>query len=282
MGVDDSNRVQADFWAAAGSMWTADRDRFDRQVDHHGRAAIDALAPARGERVIDIGCGAGSTTLAIAEAVGPEGHVHGLDISPTMIEGATAFAAGRGVTNATFTVGDAMVEPFDSDTDALFSRFGVMFFSDATAGFANMLTALRPGGRLGFTCWQSPAVNAWASMPLAIAGEFVDIPFGGDSTAPGPFSLGDLDRLRSVVEDAGFADVAINPRVADATIGADLDDAIDFLFRLIPPVAALEADDPARASQLRTRLGQEMAAWESPDGVKAPSAVWIVTATRPS
>lgn len=149
MGVDDSNRVQADFWAAAGSMWTADRDRFDRQVDHHGRAAIDALAPARGERVIDIGCGAGSTTLAIAEAVGPEGHVHGLDISPTMIEGATAFAAGRGVTNATFTVGDAMVEPFDSDTDALFSRFGVMFFSDATAGFANMLTALRPGGRFG-------------------------------------------------------------------------------------------------------------------------------------
>ncbi|MEM7272001.1 MAG: class I SAM-dependent methyltransferase [Actinomycetota bacterium] len=280
MGIADSNQVQADFWAAAGTMWIADRHRFDRQVDHHGQAAIDALAPAAGERVIDIGCGVGSTTLAIAEAVGPTGHVRGLDISPTMIEGAAAFAEAEGVTNVSFAVGDAMVEPFESDADALFSRFGVMFFSDATAGFANMLHAIRPGGRLGFTCWQSPADNPWASVPLTIASEFVDIPFGGDPTAPGPFSLGDVDRLRSVVEDAGFAEVEITPRTADAMVGTDLEDAIDFLFRLIPPVAALEADDPAGAAELRARLATELAPWETPDGVQVPSAVWIVTAKR--
>ncbi len=282
MGVAESNQVQAEFWAAAGEMWTADRERFDRQVDHHGLAAIQALAPVSGEQIIDVGCGAGSTTLALAELVGPGGHVRGLDISPTMVDGASAYADEQGVDNVTFTVGDAMVEPFDAAADAVFSRFGVMFFSDAGAAFANLLTALRPGGRLGFVCWQSPAENAWASLPLRIASEYVDIPFGGDPTAPGPFSLGDLDRLGSVVEAGGFVDVSIEPRVAQATVGTDLDDAIDFLFRLIPPVAALAADDPGKAGELRARLAEEMTAWVEPEGVRAPSAVWIVTAKRPA
>ena len=107
MAVADSNRVQADFWAAAGEMWTAYRDRFDRQVDDHGNAALDALAPARGERVVDIGCGPGSTSVRIANMVGADGHVLGLDISPTMIDGAAAFAARQGVENVTFTSFDS-------------------------------------------------------------------------------------------------------------------------------------------------------------------------------
>lgn len=282
MAIADSNQVQADFWTTAGEMWTAFRERFDQQVQSHGRAAIDALAPASGEHIVDIGCGAGSATVRIAGLVGANGRVRGVDISPTMIEGATAYAAEQGVENVTFTVGDAMVEPFEPEADAVYSRFGVMFFSDATAGFANMLNALRPGGRLGFVCWQSPKENPWASLPLRVAGEFVDIPFGGDPTAPGPFSLGDVDRLRSVVEGAGLGDVTIDPSIAEASMGTDLDDAIDFMSKLIPPIAALEANDPTKAGQLRSRLHHEMAAWAGPEGVKAPSAVWIVTARRPS
>ena len=278
MSVHESNQIQADFWNAAGTLWTAMRDRFDDQVSHHGLAAIDALAPVQGETIIDIGCGAGTATLQIAARVGESGTVSGLDISPTMIQGASEYAAEQGVTNATFSVGDAMVEPFQGNADGVYSRFGVMFFSNATTAFANIVTALRPGGRLGFVCWQSPMENPWASRPLQVAGRFVDIPFGSDPTAPGPFSLGDRQKLESVLSNAGFVDIELNARTSPARIGSDIDDAVDFLFQLIPPVKALQENDPAKAAELRTTLKEELREWEGPNGVEAPSAVWIVTA----
>jgi SAM-dependent methyltransferase len=280
MTIHESNQTQADFWTAAGTLWTALRERFDSQVNEHGLAAIDALAPQTDEAVIDIGCGAGTSTVQLATRVGPGGNVRGLDISPTMIEGAAAHAAAQGHDNVTFTVGDAMVEPFHAEADAVFSRFGMMFFADATAAFTNILGALRPGGRLGFVCWQSPMENPWVSTPLAIAADFVEIPFGGDPTAPGPFSLGDPERLRSVVSDAGFVDLVVEPRAAPVYMGTDAADAVDFVSKMMPPVVALQADDPDKFAELRARVTQEISAWDGPDGVRAPSATWIVTARR--
>ncbi len=281
MSIHESNRTQADFWTAAGTLWTALRERFDAQANAHGLAAIDALAPVPGEAVIDVGCGAGTCTLQIATRVGGAGTVHGVDISPTMIDGATDHASQLGIDNVTFSVGDAMVEPFAETFDAVYSRFGVMFFADATAAFANILSALRPHGRIGFVCWQSPAENPWVSLPLEIAGRYVDIPFGGAADAPGPFSLGNIDRLGSVLGDAGFTEVAIEPRSSPATIGGDVEEAADFLTKLIPPVAALEADRPDRAAELRIELTEALGDWMGPEGVQAPSAVWIVTGRRP-
>ena len=278
MPIDDTNRAQADFWAASGAQWTKMRDRFDAQAGAHGTAAIDALAPAAGEYVIDIGCGAGSTTLELARRVGTSGRVLGLDISPTMLDGARAFAEQAGATNVAFTLGDAMVEPFTGDADALYSRFGVMFFADAAAGFTNLLAALRPGGRLGFACWQSPAENPWITRPLAAASNYVELPFGSDPTAPGPMSLADPERVRSVLAEAGFVEVDIQPRSAPTTLGADLDDAIDFLFGLMAPIGALQRDDPDKAAALRLDLMTELADWAGPNGVTSPSATWIVTA----
>lgn len=281
MPIDESNRGQAEFWAASGAMWTALRDRFDAQTGIHGVAAIDALKPSAGEYVVDIGCGAGTTTLQLAERVGDTGKVWGLDISPTMIEGATAYAAERGVDNVTFSVGDAMVEPFAGDADAVYSRFGVMFFSDATTGFANLLRALRPGGRLGFACWQSPMENPWIIRPMEIASRYVELPFGADPTAPGPLSLADPDRLRTVLTDAGFADVALESHKAPTTLGSDMDDAVDFLFGLMAPIAELQRNEPDKADLLRADLVAELSDWQGPDGVQSPSATWIVTGRRP-
>jgi SAM-dependent methyltransferase len=281
MPVHDSNQGQAEFWAESGTMWTALRDRFDAQTGAHGLAAIDALAPTAGEYVIDIGCGAGTSTLQLAERVGETGRVRGLDISPTMIEGAAAHAAAHSVANVTFAEGDAMIEPFDGDADAVFSRFGVMFFSDATRGFANLHRALRPGGRIGFVCWQSPFENPWIFRPMEIASRYVELPFGSDPTAPGPLSLADPDRIKTVLADAGFTDVTLEPRVAPTRLGTDLDDAVGFLFDIMSPIAGLRAADPEKAAQLRATLIEELDDWETPDGVESPSAVWIVTGRRP-
>ena len=272
MPVDDSNQQQADFWIASGPMWTKLRDRFDDQAGKHGLAAIDALAPMAGEVVIDIGCGAGTSTLQIADRVGSQGQVLGVDISATMIEGATEYANQQGVSNVKFDVGDAMVQTFAGDADAVYSRFGLMFFSDATKGFTNVLSALRPGGRLGFVCWQSPVQNPWIMRPLEVASRYVELPFGADPTAPGPFSLADPDRIQSVLAESGFADVVVDSRLTTIKLGADLDDAIEFLFGLMAPTAALRANEPERAEELRLELVDELGDWEGPNGVESPSA----------
>lgn len=281
MGTDVSNQAQADFWTMAGTLWTALRPRFDNQANEHGLAAIDALDPRPGERVLDIGCGAGTTTVQIAERVGSDGAVVGFDISPTMIEGATAHADAAGVDNAAFAVGDAMVEEFAADHDAVYSRFGLMFFADPERAFANIASALVAGGRLGFVCWQSPAHNGWASRPLEVAGRFVEMPFGSDPTAPGPFSLSDPDRVRTLLERAGFDRISIESRASRVEVGTDMYDTVDFLFDLMPPVGALRQSDPDRAAEVRAAMAHELADWDGPDGVRAPSAVWIVTARRP-
>ncbi|MEM7141554.1 MAG: methyltransferase domain-containing protein [Actinomycetota bacterium] len=276
--MDETNEAQAEFWAQAGEMWTKLREQFDAQAGDHGTAAIDALAPQPGESIIDIGCGAGSSTIDIAGRVAPGGGVLGFDISPTMIEGARALAEASGASNARFAVGDAMVEPFEPSFDGAYSRFGVMFFSDAVRGFGNIRTALKPGGRLAFVCWQSPMVNEWVSVPLSVMGQHVDLPFGADPTAPGPFSLSDPDRLASVVGDAGFEDVTIEGVELGAFLGETTDEAIDFLFGLMPVAAALRADDPATADVVAAELAERFEPWKTDAGIEAPSATGIVTA----
>ena len=199
-----------------------------------------------------------------------------------MIDGARSHAESLGTRTVTFDVGDAMAETFDGSADAVFSRFGVMFFSDAVTGFTNILTALRPGGRLGFVCWQSPMDNPWASQGLRTVGQFIETPFtGGDPTAPGPFSLGDRDHLESVLAESGFVDVTVESRISPVRMGSDAADAAGFFTKLTPAAAALETEDPDAAARLRSALVELFSEWDGTDGVQAPSAVGIVTAARP-
>lgn len=281
MPIDGDNAAQAEFWRSAGALWVEERRRFDDQAGAHGRAAIEALAPAVGERVIDVGCGAGSATLEIGAMVGPTGSVLGLDISPTMIDGSTAYAAERGVTNVTFAVGDATVETFDGEADGVFSRFGVMFFADPVASFRNIRTALRPDGRLSFTCWRGVDENPWVSVALGVAARYVELPFGADPTAPGPFSFADGQRVESILTDAGFREVALTRFDAPAVLGASADEAADFMTRLQPAAVALADSDPGAAEAMHAAFVAEVDAWTTSHGVSAPSASWIVTARNP-
>lgn len=281
MTADNSNQAQADYWTAAGRFWTAQRDRFDAQLEPHGQAALEALQLRPGQTVIDVGCGNGTTTLQIAELVGAGGLAVGLDISPTMIEGATERAEALGRTNVTFEVKDVSVGAFSGDADAVYSRFGVMFFADPRAGFANVRTLLRPGGRLGFACWQSPELNPWLSVPQAVARRHVEIPFSADPTAPGPFAFADPDRVRTILEMSGFTEPHVRPNPAPVLMGTSMTDAVDFFCTMMPAVAALESDDPARHRAVKSELADELSEWLVDGVVQAPSASWIVTARRP-
>lgn len=169
------NAAQADYWnATAGQTWTQDHEALDRQIAPLALEALRALAPAAGERVLDVGCGCGQTTLDIAARVGSNGSVTGIDISAPMLEIARQrllpVAAGR----VEFRQADAQGAHLGrSSFDAAYSRFGVMFFSDPVAAFINIRNALKPDGRLGFVCWRPLEANRWMFEPLQAARPFL-------------------------------------------------------------------------------------------------------------
>lgn len=282
MGTHESNQVQASFWEAAGPVWEREQAQLDAQISQHGLKAIDVLAPAPGERIVDIGCGTGTSTFQLAERVGADGRVIGCDISATMIEAARLRAASVGVDNVEFVAGDAHTQAFEPVADGVFSRFGVMFFGDPKGAFANISTALRPGGRLVFVCWQPPAMNPWITKPLEVARKYVTVPFGTDPRAPSPFAFADPEWVREVLAAGGFDGVTIDPYEAQAHLGPDLDSAVQFVLGINPATAGIAERDPSTAEKLFAEVGEVLQPHMTDQGVVTPSATWLVSASVPT
>src|SRR5262249_53195803 len=211
------NMDQIEYWnGPAADIWVAQQGRLDRQLDPLGRAALGALGPRAGEHILDVGCGSGQTTLQLAEAVGPTGRVVGVDISQQLL-GAARRRDSDG--RVSFVHGDAQTYEFGEPFDAIFSRFGVMFFPDLAAAFTNLRGALKPRGRIAFVCWRAEAENPIMTVPMAAAAKhFPPLP-PPDPNVPGPFSLADRGRIARILDDAGFGAIDIAPH--DAVIGGN-------------------------------------------------------------
>ncbi|MCK1571592.1 class I SAM-dependent methyltransferase, partial [Bradyrhizobium sp. 174] len=191
----------ADWNGQSGERWVAHQARLDARLAVFGQAAIEAAAPATGDRVLDVGCGAGASSLALAARVGAGGQVLGVDISEPLIRRARALAAQD--TPALFRVADASsAELPEGAFDILFSRFGVMFFDDPTGAFAHMRRALRPGGRVAFVCWRGATENDWMRLPMGAIKGIVPPTAPPDPEAPGPFSFGDRGRVGRILTAA--------------------------------------------------------------------------------
>jgi SAM-dependent methyltransferase len=273
----------ADWNGQSGEHWVANQARLDAMLAAFGEAAIEAAAPATGERVLDVGCGAGTSSLALAARVGAGGQVLGVDISEPLIDRARALAPQD--TPAQFQVADASsAELPEGAFDVLFSRFGVMFFDDPTGAFAHMRRALRPGGRVAFVCWRGTAENDWVRLPMGAIKGIVPPPAPPDPDAPGPFSFGDRERVTRILMAAGFTDIAIAPFDASVPFGqgetrnAAIDDAVKMAFEGGPLSRAL-ADQP---DDIRTRASAAVravfAGLPGERSLMINGAAWIVTA----
>jgi SAM-dependent methyltransferase len=278
------NAEQIEYWnQTAGPKWVALQARIDAQIRVFGEQAIARGAIATGERVLDVGCGCGDTTIAIGRRVGGAGAVTGVDVSTVMLERARAAARAAGLTHVRFEAADAQTHEFPpAGLDLVYSRFGVMFFSDPFAAFANLARALRPGGRLAFACWREIRENPWVLIPLAAAAEHIALPPPPAPGAPGPFAFGDGARVRDILGRAGFAEVVLAAVDEELTIGGqpDLDVAVDFLLDIGPAGAAIrEAGSDARPIVARA-VRAALAPHHTPAGVRLRGAAWIVTARR--
>ncbi len=274
------NREQIEFWnGPRGASWVAEQELRDRSLAPFGEAALRLAAAAPGERVVDVGCGCGASTLALAQAVGPGGHVLGIDVSAPMLSRARERAAA--LAQVTFAEADASVFAFDGRAALLFSRFGVMFFENPAAAFANLRRALAPGGRLACVTWRSLEENGWMAVPFAAAAQVVTTrPPSLAPDAPGPLALADAARTRGLLEAAGFTRVSLTPFDHPMPLGdgrglqAAAEEAVT-----IGPTARLLADvsDELRAQALAA-VRASLAPYARGDQVELSAATWLVSA----
>lgn len=279
--------VTKDSWRdESGEKWARQQERTDVQLGPLGLPAIDALALRPGERVLDVGCGAGQTLLQLAERVGSNGWVTGIDIAEPLVKLARARIAASGHEHLEVVLADAESVVLEHPYDALFSRFGVMFFEDPSAAFANLARHLRSAARLAFLCWQTIDLNPWASLPLqavrSVAPETPtpDMLLPG---RPGPFRFGDPDLVRNVLSRAGFHDVVVTPHASQMSFGGaqTVEEAVSFALE-IGPSARLARQMPAESlPRVRTALASVFQGALTSDGIQMQASTFVVTARRP-
>ncbi|OIV35508.1 methyltransferase [Mangrovactinospora gilvigrisea] len=280
------NTEQAEAWnGREGEHWAAHRTRWDDVNEGLTAPLLDAARVGPGDAVLDIGCGGGRTTRAAARraaAGGAGGRALGVDLSAPMLAEARAAARREQLADVAFEQGDAQVHPLPEGAfDAAVSRHGVMFFADPVAAFGNIRRALRAGGRLAFACAAPVERNAWF-RPVAVLAGFLDEEAGfGVPGGPGMFSLAEPDRIREVLDGAGFAGLDLRPLVTEGVWGRDAEDAAAFLLASGPGGHLLERIPEAARDEARRAFTASLRGFERDGAVRMESTAWLVTARNP-
>ena len=276
-----ANADQADFWnGPGGETWTTQRDRFNTMLRPIGLEVLKRAQPQSGEHVLDVGCGTGETTGDLARHVTPGGSVTGLDISDLMLDEARKHNQGHNVP-VHFHAADAQTHAFDDDAfDLVFSRFGVMFFEDSVAAFANLARALKPNGRLTFACWQDVDRNGWVHVPRDIVARHIALEGLGDPAAPGPFAFGAEGRAAALLGKAGFGDVTVEAHDSEVVMGGSgsVEAAVYTVTDQGPLSRAIHDAPEDVQARIREDLTTALADHVYDDGVRLGAGVWLVTA----
>ena len=267
--------------------WKLNRKVFVGALDEVTAALLERSAPPEGGRCIDIGCGFGETTQQLATLVGPDGFVLGTDSSPHFVEDAQREAAEAGVANVAFEVSDAQTAQWEPVHDYAFSRMGTQFFAAPVPAMRAIRGALKPRGRLAKICWRRKTESEFWAETEAVVQRFLSRPdeYDADTCGPGPFSLGNPETCRGILEAAGFTDVDLERRDFDYYMGRDMDEAIDALLA-IGPGAELIRLNGDHGESLRPEISEALRAryaeWERADGsIVGRGSVWLVTALNP-
>ncbi len=265
-----------------GRTWIAHIDQIEILNAPLSTISLERAMPKEGEVVLDVGCGGGATSRHMAERIGSQGRVVGIDISSTIL--AVAQERAGSIPNLRFEVGDAQTTDLGEDAfDLIYSRCGVMFFQDVIAAFTNLHRALKPTGRLLFLCWRGVEENPWLHQPVtAIQAIFPPPPNASpdvpDPNAPGPFSLAQLARLHHVLQAAGFTEVKVEALDEHMRMGS-ADEAMSLILGMMgPPADQMSLATHEQVIALHDSIRRIVAQYDTADGVSVPCAAWMVSA----
>ncbi len=277
----EANREQAEYWNdQAGRKWVELQAFIDAQLEPLGIVAMDRLGSLVGSAVLDVGCGCGGTSLELARRVEESGTVLGVDLSGPMLDRARQSANEAHLTNVSFRQADAQIEAFETTFDAIFSRFGVMFFADPEAAFSNLRTALNPGGRLSFACWRSIDQNEWMIVPAQAALQHLPPPELPAPGAPGPFAFADKARVENILNAAGFVNVSVerHDRELEVGSGRPLREIVQIVMQMGPAGRLLrDATDDVKA-KVAESITEALAPFGGDGGLAMKGSTWMVQA----
>ncbi len=276
--MTQANAEQIALWNdSAGRAWVDRQESLDRLFKPFEDALVAAVAARDAQRVLDIGCGTGSTTLAIAQRVGHAGNAVGLDISEPMIALARQRAA-RATPTPRFVCADAQTYAFEpASFDMIVSRFGVMFFDDPVQAFANLRRAAAPKAALHTIVWRNAADNPFMTTAERAAAPFLPQLPARKADEPGQFGFADPARVRSILERSGWSEIAIEP--LDVECSLPVSELTDYLTRLGPLARVL----PQQDEQTRARIIETVRAAFQPfihgAEVRFSAACWTMRAS---
>ncbi|KIN65091.1 Methyltransferase, UbiE/COQ5 family [Sulfitobacter noctilucicola] len=278
------NKDQEDFWRdQAGHIWVDQRAAMDAALAPVLDLVLDHARLGSGERVLDIGCGAGTSTLAAAELTGSDGGVCGLDISQTLLDAAMVRADAH--PQVSFALADAQTHGFEqAATDCVLSRFGVMFFDDPTAAFANLASALRPDGRMVMAAWGAIGQNPYFTMPAGVAKNLLGPIPKSDPDAPGPFAFREAESVIHILANAGLADVSVIPVDLALTPQGNAQEVAALMCQIGPAQSALkhhDADTPTQRA-MQDALALALQDFVTPQGIRIPGQINLITARKPA
>ncbi|MCW5746149.1 MAG: methyltransferase domain-containing protein [Alphaproteobacteria bacterium] len=240
--------------------------------------SCNAAAAAPAEHVVDIGCGTGDTLLDFARIVGPSGAVLGVDVSVPMLDLARQRAAKAGYGNVSCALADATTYAFEPGwADLVYSRFGVMFFDDPVKAFTNIRGGMKRGARLVFVCFRAMPESPWFRVPIEAARPHLPAQPPADPLAPGMFSFARAERVRGILSDAGFREIALN--AVDVPMhGKDIAQSMAFMTQAGPLPAILESGSDEQRKRATEAVRQALAAHIGADGRGLHAGLWLVSA----
>lgn len=271
----NANREQSALWnGSSGEAWVKGQSLLDATFANFEKLLVAEVASARARQVLDVGCGSGATTLAIARDLGPNGSVTGIDISAPLVELARKRAAHSRV-SAEFLLADAQTHEFTGTRyDLAVSRFGVMFFEDPVAAFANLRGAMRDGGRLRAISFRSAGENPFMTTAERAAAPLLpDVP-PRRPDAPGQFALANRDRVRSILASAGWNDIDLAP--IDVPCAFPASELTGYFTRLGPVAPVLRAADEETRTRVIAMMLEAFAPFVRKDEVRFVAACWMI------